>query len=86
MEYDKACSMFSYQFPYKPLQQNQDCSVSILTRLWAVQLGKWDFIPGKGRDFSLFHSIQISPVAHQTSYPMVTGGPFPGGKVITALS
>jgi hypothetical protein len=32
------------------------------------------------RDFSLFHSVQTGSGAQPASYPMDTGGDFPGGK------
>jgi hypothetical protein len=33
-----------------------------------------------GRYFSLFHSVQTGSEAHPASYPMGTGGSFPGSK------
>jgi hypothetical protein len=35
------------------------------------------------QDFSLFHSVQTGSGAHPASYPMDTGGIFPGGKGAT---
>jgi hypothetical protein len=35
---------------------------------------------GQWWNFSLHHRIQTGSVAHPTSYPMGTGGSFPGGK------
>jgi hypothetical protein len=32
------------------------------------------------QDFSLLHSVQTDSGAHQVSYPMGTGGSFPGVK------
>jgi hypothetical protein len=38
-------------------------------------------IPGRAEDFSSSPCVQTGSGAHPTSYPMGTGGPFPGGKV-----
>jgi hypothetical protein len=43
----------------------------------------FDSWQGKGH-FSLRHSVQTGPEAHPTSYPMATGGSFPGGKAVEA--
>jgi hypothetical protein len=40
--------------------------------------------PSKARDFSLFHNLQTGSGAHPASYPMDTGGSFPGGNVAGA--
>jgi hypothetical protein len=37
-------------------------------------------IPGRGKRFFLLHSVQTGSGAHPSSYPMSTGGPFPGVK------
>jgi hypothetical protein len=37
-------------------------------------------IPGRGKRFSLLHSVQTGSGAHPASYPMGTAGDFPGGK------
>jgi hypothetical protein len=34
--------------------------------------------------FPLLHSVQTDSGAHQASYPMGTGGSFPGGKAAGA--
>jgi hypothetical protein len=36
--------------------------------------------------FSLLHVVQIGSGAHPTSYPMGTGGSFPGSKAAGVLS
>jgi hypothetical protein len=36
------------------------------------------------QEFSLLHVVQTSSGAHQASYPMGTGGSFPGGKAAGA--
>jgi hypothetical protein len=38
--------------------------------------GRWVGV----RDFVLLHVVQTPPGAHPASYPMGTGGSFPGGK------
>jgi hypothetical protein len=37
-----------------------------------------------GQEFSLLHVVQTGSEAHPTSYPMGTGGSFPGGKAAGA--
>jgi hypothetical protein len=37
-------------------------------------------VPNKGQEFSLLQIVQNGSEAHPTSYPMGTGGSFPGGK------
>jgi hypothetical protein len=37
-------------------------------------------IPDRGRRFSSSPCVQTGSEAHPVSYPMGTGGPFPGGK------
>jgi hypothetical protein len=39
-----------------------------------------------GQEFSLLHVVQNSPVAHAASYPMGSGGSFPGSKAAGAWS
>jgi hypothetical protein len=36
--------------------------------------------PAGAGNFSLRHRVQTKPGAHPASYPMGTGGSFPGGK------
>jgi hypothetical protein len=38
------------------------------------------------REFSLLHAVQTGSGVHPTSYPMGTGGSFPGGKEAGGLS
>jgi hypothetical protein len=38
----------------------------------------------EGQKFSLLHSVQTGSEAHPASYPMGTGGSFPGGKAAAA--
>jgi hypothetical protein len=37
-------------------------------------------IPGSGKHLSLLHSVQADYGVHPASYPIGTGGCFPGGK------
>jgi hypothetical protein len=37
-----------------------------------------------GQEFSILHSVQTGSGVHPTSYPMGTGGFFPGGKAVGA--
>jgi hypothetical protein len=57
-----------------------DSSVSIALgyRLdgWSSRVG---YLVGTG-NFSLYHGVQDGSGAHPASYPMGTGGSFPGGK------
>jgi hypothetical protein len=39
-----------------------------------------------GSEFSLLHVVQTGSGAHPASYPMGTGGSFPGGKAAGARS
>jgi hypothetical protein len=38
------------------------------------------------QDFPLLHSVQTDSGTHPASYPMGTGGSFPGGKAVGAWS
>jgi hypothetical protein len=48
--------------------------------LQAGWLKNWGSIPGKGKRFSIFHSIQTGFGVHTASYLMGTRGPFSGDK------
>jgi len=52
-----------------------------VTRLLARQLGS---VFGRDRGFSLHHCDHISFGVHPVSYPLNTGGSFPGGKAVGA--
>jgi hypothetical protein len=43
-----------------------------------------DSIPGRDKIFFLLHSVQTSSGTHPASYPMGTGGSFPGSKAVGA--
>jgi hypothetical protein len=47
-------------------------------------LDGWVRFPAGARDFSLLYSVQTGHEAHPASYPMGTGGSFPGGKAAGA--
>jgi hypothetical protein len=42
--------------------------------------------PGRGQEFSLLHVVHPDCGAHPASYPMGTGGSFPGSKAAGAWS
>jgi hypothetical protein len=42
-------------------------------------------IPGRGKRFSLLHSVQTGSEDHLPSYQMGTEGSFPGGKIRRAI-
>jgi hypothetical protein len=58
----------------------RDSSVNMVTRLRAAG---FRFPAGTG-NFSLHHRVQTGSGAHLASYPMGTGGSFPGGKTARA--
>jgi hypothetical protein len=43
-----------------------------------------EFESRQGQEFSFLHVVQIGSGVHPTSYPMGTGGSFPGGKAAGA--
>jgi hypothetical protein len=43
-------------------------------------LDVWVLIPGRAKNFSFCICVQTSSEVHPASYPMGTGGPFPGCK------
>jgi hypothetical protein len=68
----------------QPVYQNivsRDSSVGIATDYRLDDRGS---IPGGAGNFFLRHRVQSGSGAHPTSYPMGTGGFFPGGKVAGA--
>jgi hypothetical protein len=58
-----------------------DSSISVVM---GCGLGDRGLIPGRAGDFPLLHSIQTGSGAHPASYPVGTGGSFPGGEVAGA--
>jgi hypothetical protein len=59
--------------------KSRDSSVGIAS---GYVLDSWGLIPGRGKGFSLLHRVQIGSRAHPASYPIGTGGSFPGGKTL----
>jgi hypothetical protein len=57
-------------------------SVERLAKGWTTQGS--EFESRKGQEFSLLHFVQTGSGVHPTSYPMGTGGSFPGGKAAWA--
>jgi hypothetical protein len=55
-------------------------SGSIVSCLRAGRSGDQGSIPDRGRVFVFSPCVQTGSGAHPTSYPMGTGGSFPGGK------
>jgi hypothetical protein len=61
----------------------RDNSVNTMTRLQAGRPTGVLFPAGAGI-ISSHHRVQTDSGAHPASYPMCTGGPFPGGKAAEA--
>jgi hypothetical protein len=59
---------------------SQDSSVSVGTELRAGLLWYWGSIPGRDRDLSFIHNVQISSGAHLASYPPGHWGLVPRGQ------
>jgi hypothetical protein len=87
--FPSSCLRFRYFPPHFlsstiPRMRNQvphaqeNSSVSIVTRLRIGRLENWVLFPAGTRDFSELHSIQTGTGAHPASYPIGTGGSFPG--------
>jgi hypothetical protein len=64
----------SYRF------QSRDSSVGIALGYGLDDRGSRVRLPAGAGNFSLHHRVQNGSGAHPTSYPMGTGGSFPGGK------
>jgi hypothetical protein len=62
---------------------SRDNSVGIAT---GYELDGRGWIPDRGRDFSLLHSVQSGSGAHLTSHAMGTGNSFLGGKAAGSSS
>jgi hypothetical protein len=60
-----------------------DSVVSIATGYGLDDRGA-EFESRQGQEFSPLHVVQTGSGAHQASYPMGTGGYFPGGKSVGA--
>jgi hypothetical protein len=65
--------------------RNRDISVSIATGYALDARGKGsEFEFRYGQEYSFLHVVQIGSGAHPASYPMGTGGSFPGSKAARA--
>jgi hypothetical protein len=68
---------------YQYIMGSRDSVVGIVTsyrldeRVVGVRISQ-------GQEFSLLQIVQTGSEVHQTSYPMGTGGPFPGSKAAGA--
>jgi hypothetical protein len=60
--------------------RSRDSVVSIATGYGLDDRGVGVRVPVESRIFSLLHVLQNDSGAHPASYPMGTGGSFPGGK------
>jgi hypothetical protein len=49
---------------------------------WTIEKSEFEF--WEGQEFSLLHVIQTGSGVYPTTYPMGTGGSFPGGKAASA--
>jgi hypothetical protein len=58
---------------------SQDSAVGIAIGYWLDDRGVGVRVP-VGSRISLLHVVQPGSGVHPTSYPMGTGGSFPGGK------
>jgi hypothetical protein len=62
---------------------SRDNSVSIATATGWTTEGS-EFESRKGQEFCLLYVVQTGSGVHRTSYPMGTGGSFPGSKAAGA--
>jgi hypothetical protein len=69
--------------PSQSLLRNRDSSVGIVTDYGLDDRGS---NPGGAGSFSLRHRVQTDTRPHPASYPMGTGGSFPGNKADGAKS
>jgi hypothetical protein len=65
--------------------KSRDSAVSKATSYWLEDRGS-EFESRRFKKCSLLHVVQIGSGVHPTSYPMGTGGSFPGGKAVGAWS
>jgi hypothetical protein len=69
---------------YKVCSKSRDSSVGIATGDGLGDRGSRVRFPAEGGNFSLHHCVHTGSGAHPASYPMGTGGSFPGGKAAGA--
>jgi hypothetical protein len=65
---------------YLLMLKSRDSSVGIALCYGLQDRGSRVRFPAGAGNFSLHHRVQKSSEAHPASYPMITMGPFPGGK------
>jgi hypothetical protein len=63
---------------------SRSSSTSVVPRIRAGRLGNSGSIPGRARDFSVPHGVNVSSGAHPVTYQMDTRGSFSGGKTAKA--
>jgi hypothetical protein len=63
-----------------PHRYNNEYAVGIATAYGLDDRGVGVRVPVGVKNFSLVYIVQTGSGAHPTSYPMGTGGSFPGGK------
>jgi hypothetical protein len=68
------------------MQESRDSSVSIALGYGPDDRGSGIRFSAGAGNFSLHHCVQNGSGAHPASYPMGTGGSFPGGKAAGAWS
>jgi hypothetical protein len=64
--------------------KSRDASVGIATGYWQDDRMIGVRFPARAVNFSFRHRVQTGSATHQISYPVVTEGSFPGGKVAGA--
>jgi hypothetical protein len=77
--------MYVY-FGLHPPQNSRDSSVGIALGYRLDDRGSRIRFPAGAGNFSLHHRVQNGSGAHPASYPVGTGGSFPGGKAAEAWS
>jgi hypothetical protein len=65
-------------------RENRDSSVGIATGYGLDDRGSRVRFPAGAGNFSLHQRVQNGSGTHPASYPMGTGGSFPGGKAARA--
>jgi hypothetical protein len=67
-------------------KKSRDSSVGIVHGYGPDDRGSRVHFPAEAGNFSLHHRVQNGSGAHPASYPMRTGGSFPGGEAAGAWS
>jgi hypothetical protein len=66
------------------IKQSRDSSVGMALGYGLDDRGSRVRFPARAWNFSLHHRVQNGSGSHPGSYPMGTGGSFPGGKAVEA--